>query len=302
MPTPVLLEAAINGTTTKARNPNVPRTPAEVTADALACIEAGATLVHNHTDDPIFDGVTAAHSPAPYIEAWRPVLEKHPDVFLYPTMTGGGPHTTIAQRYGHLPGIARAGCLTMGIVDPGSVNIGTFEADGQPSTHDTIYQNSNADVRHMIDTCDALAVPINFSIFDGSFMRTAAAYIRAGRVRHGGIVKIFFGSPFASFGMPASEASLVAYLEMLGESDLPWSVAIPGGDLLASDVAGLALERGGHLRVGLEDYAGPGQPSNVEILERAAKLCREVGRPIARPAEAAKLLKVPAGARRQGRA
>ena len=35
MPTPVLLEAAINGTTTKARNPNVPRTPAEITADAL---------------------------------------------------------------------------------------------------------------------------------------------------------------------------------------------------------------------------------------------------------------------------
>lgn len=292
MPTPVILEAAINGVTTKARNPNVPRSPAEITADALRCLEAGATIVHNHTDDPIFDGVTAAHSPAPYIEAWRPVLEKHPDAFLYPTMTGGGPHTTVEQRYGHLPAIARAGCLTMGIVDPGSVNIGTFEADGTPSTHDTIYLNSNADVRYMVDTCDALRVPINFSIFDGSFMRTAAAYLRAGRIRHGGIVKIFFGSPFASFGIPASEASLVAYLEMLGDCELPFSVAIPGGDLLSNDVAGLALERGGHLRVGLEDHAGPGQPTNVEILERAAKLCSEVGRPLARPAEAARLMKV----------
>lgn len=302
MPTPVILEAAINGTTTKARNSKVPRTPAEITADALACIEVGAALVHNHTDDPIFDGVTAAHSPTPYVEAWRPVLEKHPDVFLYPTMTGGGPHTTIEQRYGHLPAIARAGCLTMGIVDPGSVNIGTFDADGQPSTHDTIYQNSNADVRHMIETCDALAVPINFSIFDGSFMRTAAAYIRAGRARHGGIVKIFFGSPFTSFGIPATEMALDAYLEMLEGCPLPWSIAIPGGDLLASDVAGLALERGGHLRVGLEDYAGPGQPTNVEILERAAKLCREVGRPLARGTQAADLMKVPAASRRRGRA
>lgn len=298
MPTPVILEAAINGTTTKTRNPNVPRTPAEITADALACIEAGASLIHNHTDDPIFDGVTAAHSPEPYVEAWRPVLEKHPEVFLYPTMTGGGPHTTIERRYGHLPAIARAGCLTMGIVDPGSVNIGTFEADGQPSTHDTIYQNSNADVRYMIDTCDALAVPVNFSIFDGSFMRTAAAYVRAGRVRHGGIVKIFFGSPWASFGIPASEASLTAYLELLAGCKLPWSVAIPGGDLLSSDVAGLALERGGHLRVGLEDYAGPGQPTNVELLERAARLCDEVGRPIARGDDAAKLLHVPKSERR----
>jgi len=302
MPTPVLLEAAINGTTTKDRNPNVPRTPAEVTADALACLEAGAALVHNHTDDPIFDGVTAAHRPEPYVEAWRPVLAKHPDAFLYPTMTGGGPHTTVEQRYGHLPAIARAGCLTMGIVDPGSVNIGTFDADGQPSTHDLVYQNSNADVRHMIDTCDALGVPINFSIFDGSFMRSAAAYARAGRVRHGGIVKIFFGSPFASFGIPATEASLSAYLEMLGDCELPWSVAIPGGDLLASDVAGLALERGGHLRIGLEDYAGPGTPTNVELVERAAKLCREVGRPLARGAEAAMLMKVPASAQRRARA
>ena len=292
MPTPVILEAAINGVTTKARNPNVPRSPAEITADALRCLEACATIVHNHTDDPIFDGVTAEHSPAPYIEAWRPVLERHPDVFLYPTMTGGGPHTTVAQRYGHLPAIARAGCLTMGIVDPGSVNIGTFDADGTPSTHDTIYLNSNADVRYMVDTCDGLRVPVNFSIFDGSFMRMAAAYLRAGRIRHGGIVKIFFGSPLASFGIPASEAGLVAYLEMLGESALPWSIAIPGGDLLSNEVAGLALERGGHLRVGLEDYAGPGQPTNVEILERAAKLCSDVGRPLARPDEAARLMKV----------
>lgn len=292
MSTPVILEAAINGVTTKARNPNVPRSPAEITADALRCLEAGATIVHNHTDDPIFDGVTAAHSPAPYIEAWKPVLEKQPGAFLYPTMTGGGPHTTVEKRYGHLPAIARAGCLTMGIVDPGSVNIGTFEADGTPSTHDTIYLNSNADIRYMVDTCDALRVPVNFSIFDGSFMRTAAAYLRAGRIRHGGIVKIFFGSPFASFGIPASEASLAAYLEMLGDCELPWSVAIPGGDLLASEVAGLALERGGHLRVGLEDHAGPGQPTNVEILERAARLCSDVGRPIARPDEAASLMKV----------
>ncbi len=292
MPTPVILEAAINGVTTKDRNPNVPRSPAEITADAMRCLEAGASIVHNHTDDPIFDGVTAAHSPAPYIEAWRPVLEKHPRAFLYPTMTGGGPHTTVEQRYGHLPAIARAGCLTMGIVDPGSVNIGTFEADGTPSTHDTIYLNSNADVRYMVDTCDALRVPVNFSIFDGSFMRMAAAYLRAGRIRHGGIVKIFFGSPLASFGIPASEAGLVAYLEMLGDCELPWSVAIPGGDLLSNEVAGLALERGGHLRVGLEDHAGPGQPTNVEILERAAKLCSDVGRPLASPDEAARLMKV----------
>ena len=40
----------------------------------------------------------------------------------------------------------------------------------------------------------------------------------------------------------------------------------------------LALERGGHLRVGLEDYAGPRTPRNVELVEEAAKLIASTGR------------------------
>ena len=125
-------------------------------------------------------------------------------------MTGGGPHTTIEQRYGHIREIAEAGALTMGIVDPGSVNLGRFESDGAPSADETIYLNSYADTRHMVDTCVALELPISFSIFDGSFMRTAVAYVRSGRIRHGGQIKIFFGSDFAPFGIPAGEAGLLA--------------------------------------------------------------------------------------------
>jgi len=288
--TPVILEAAINGVTPRERNPSVPRTPEEIAAEAIACIEAGASIIHNHNDDPVIDMVTPSHEAGPYIRAWKTVLERHPDAFLYPTMTGGGPHTTIERRYGHIPEIARAGVLRMGIVDPGSLNLGSFEADGAPDASETIYQNSNADVRYMVDTCTALEVPISFSIFDGSFMRTAVAYVRSGRIRHGGQIKIFFGSDYAPFGIPATKAGLDAYLDILGDCPLPFSVALPGGDLLSSEVARLALERGGHLRVGIEDYAGPGQPTNLEILERATKLCAEVGRAVATPAETAELL------------
>jgi 3-keto-5-aminohexanoate cleavage enzyme len=49
MTSPCVIEVAFNGATTKATNPHVPRTPAEITADALACIRAGATIVHNTT-------------------------------------------------------------------------------------------------------------------------------------------------------------------------------------------------------------------------------------------------------------
>ena len=121
-------------------------------------------------------------------------------------------------------------------------------------------------------------------------MRTAVAYVRSGRVRHGGQIKIFFGSDFAPFGIPATPAGLEAYLDMLGDCPLPWSVALPGGEILDNEVGRLALERGGHLRIGLEDYVGPGQPTNVEILERALKLCDAVGRAVATPAQTADLM------------
>ena len=50
---PVIIEAALNGGTTKSRNPQVPRTPAEVAADGLRCYRAGAAILHNHTDDEV---------------------------------------------------------------------------------------------------------------------------------------------------------------------------------------------------------------------------------------------------------
>jgi uncharacterized protein (DUF849 family) len=53
---PAIIEVALNGTTTRERNPHVPRSPAEITRDALACIDAGATIVHNagHDDQALF--------------------------------------------------------------------------------------------------------------------------------------------------------------------------------------------------------------------------------------------------------
>ena len=55
-----------------------------------------------------------------------------------------------------------------------------------------------------------------------------------------------------------------------------------------------AVERGGHLHVGLEEHYDPDrQPTNVELLEEAVALCREVGRPVATCAQAAEILAVP---------
>ena len=98
MAEPVILELAVNGATPRHRNRHVPRTPAEITQAALAGIESGASIVHNHNDEPMFttDGV---HAVEPYLAAWRPVLERHPDVLLYPTMAAGARGIPVARRW-----------------------------------------------------------------------------------------------------------------------------------------------------------------------------------------------------------
>jgi uncharacterized protein (DUF849 family) len=78
---------------------------------------------------------------------------------------------------------------------------------------------------------------------------------------------------------------------MLGDSGIPWAVAVLGGSLLATPVARSALERGGHLRVGLEDWDDG--PANVEQVEAAAALCKEVGRPVATVDDAPGVLNLP---------
>ena len=151
----VIIEAAINGATPKWRNAMVPRTPREVAEDGLSCLEAGAAIVHNHNDEPVV-GDAPEHDPAPYLEAWMTILAERPDALLYPTMPGGGPHTTFERRYAHIPALAEAGVLRIGLVDPGSVNVGGRGPDGRPADIEATYLNTFRDARKMFDTCAAV--------------------------------------------------------------------------------------------------------------------------------------------------
>jgi 3-keto-5-aminohexanoate cleavage enzyme len=292
MPTPLIIEAALNGATPKSRNPRVPRTPAEIAADGLACVEAGAAIVHNHNDEPVVGGANGIHRPEPYIEAWRAILAERPDALLYPTMAGGGAHTSIEERYAHISALAEAGVLRVGLVDPGSVNLGPLDAERLPSGS-ALYQNTMADARHMFATCERFNLAPSVSIFEPGFLRVALAYHRAGQMPPGALIKLYFGGPNANFGLPPTGTSLDAYLSMLDGTGLPWSVAVLGGDVVECGLARLAIERGGHVRVGLEDYSGARKPSNVELVVELARLAQAAGREVASCAQAATILGVP---------
>ena len=65
---PVILEVAINGGTTKKNNPTAPETPAEIAEQAIQCFDAGATIVHAHSNLPNENVLEAAQS---YIDSTR---------------------------------------------------------------------------------------------------------------------------------------------------------------------------------------------------------------------------------------
>jgi len=73
-----------------------------------------------------------------------------------------------------------------------------------------------------------------------------------------------------------------------------WTVIGHGGyDLQMST---LAMNMGGHVRAGFEDnpYYRPGElaTSNAQLIERLARLAREMGREVATPAEARAMLEL----------
>jgi uncharacterized protein (DUF849 family) len=128
MPDPVILELAVNGATPRSRNRHVPRDPGEIAEVALAGVELGASIVHSHNDEPMFttDGM---HAVEPYLASWRPVLERHPQLLMYPTMAAGARGIPVQRRWSHVEELARRGMGGMTLVDPGSVNLG-LASDG----------------------------------------------------------------------------------------------------------------------------------------------------------------------------
>jgi uncharacterized protein (DUF849 family) len=285
---PLVIEAAINGATPKALSPHVPRSIPEIAEDACACLAAGAAIVHNHHDDPI---VKARHASAPYAEAWQRILDRRPDALLYPTMGSGGPHTNIRERYAHVEELADAGLLRMSLIDPGSVSLGGIDSEGLPSAVELVYHNSFADARYMTGFCCERHLAAHVSIFEPGFLRVALAYHKVGRLPPAKI-QFYFGGPALPFGLPPTEPSLDAYLAMLEGTQLPWMVGVIGGDIASTPLVELAIRRGGHVRVGLEDYAGPRQPRNAELVREVVELAARLGRRLATPAEAAALIGV----------
>src|SRR5690606_27926784 len=141
---------------------------------------------------------------------------------------------------------------------------------------------------HILDFCRTNDLGIALDIYEPNFVRAALAYHNAGLMPKGAIWQFYFGGLWPkvgdrgqhrivagmshgegiSFGLPPTPAALEVYLDMIEPTDFPWSVSVWGGDLFDTPLARHALERGGHLMVGLESHFHPTRkPTNIELIE-----------------------------------
>lgn len=284
---PVIIEAAINGVTTKDQNPNVPISPEEISRDALACIAAGAAVIHNHVS--VVGQGTEASADA-YQLSWKGALAQRPDALIYPTVDFGEG----GVNYEHLGVLAERGCLRIGICDPGSINIGWA---GERGPEGIVYANSFEVIGKTLDLHAQHQLGPSFAIYEPGFLRTVLAFHRKGRVPAGAMLKFYFSTDHglygAPFGMPPTKRALEMYLDILGDCEIPWAVSLAGGDVVKSEVAQAAMKLGGHLHIGLEFFHGERRPSNVELVEEAVALVKANGRTVATPDQAAEILGLP---------
>ena len=295
--TPLIIEAAINGSTPRSHNPHVPKTPAEVAADAIACIDAGATVIHTHIEKLTVLGRPAADA---YMEAYRAIQAARPGAILGPTAGAGG---TLQERWEHTELIAESGLIKMSVLDPGSINIANSGKDGMPGSFRGVYAVPFEEIDYLVDLMQRHRLGPSIAIYDPTYLQTTLAYQKAGRLPPGAFVKIYFAGDynfmdfvkggFKFFSMNPTRKAFDADVEMMEGSGLAWSVAIPGGDVTASGMTRLAIEQGGHVRVGLEDHASDAKPTNAQLVADVVALARQLGRPVADCRMAAQILGLP---------
>jgi 3-keto-5-aminohexanoate cleavage enzyme len=286
---PTVVEIALNGMTTKEQNPHVPRTVDEIVEDGLRCLDAGASVVHHHNDEPNFGGATR-HCAGPYIDVWTRLRASRPGLLLHPTMAGATAGCTVEERFAHVVELYDAGLSPVGTCDAGTLAL-AFPAPGGVRSLPETFGNPAADVDWILRWCREREVPVHVSIFEPGFLRLILAHHRAGSLPRHVKIQLYLGGDRMLFGLPATPGGLAAYLDMLDGTGLAWMAAVYGGDSVASGIAQLAIERGGHVRVGLEDFhAPPRQPRNEELVAEIAALCEAAGRPPASVEDAPKVL------------
>lgn len=288
----LIIEVRINEYATRVEgNPNIPYTADEIASDAAACRDAGASIIHFHARRP--DGAPD-HSTQRYREI-AAAIRARSDVLLHPTLGFVANDASDAERLQHVIAMAEdeAHRPDLAPLDVGSMNFDRFNLQARRfETTDTIYRNSTRTLAYFAEALRAARVKPYLICWNLTFTRFAEALLTTGAIEQPAFLCLCLSDNGYLGGHPATPRGLQAHLDFLPkDKDVHWSVYNFGGNLLP--LAGPIIGQGGHISIGLGDYAYPelGQPTNADLVRRIVEIARDAGREIATPAEARAILR-----------
>ncbi len=275
MTTPAIITVAITGAVPrKADTPAVPVTPSEQIESTHEAFEAGATVAHIHVRNP---DESPSSDPKLFAEVQEGIKKHCPGMIVQFSTGGRGRDQNQRGSMLHLK-------PDMASLATGSVNFAKI-----------IYENTPELVENLAKSMLENNVKPEIEVFDAAMLYNARTMADRGLLKRPCQVQFVMGIPNA---LPPRRKLLEFLVSELKElmPDATWSAAGIGRSQL--EINHWCLELGGHVRTGIEDNIKFDKDrlakSNAELVQRVADLCGKYGRHPASPAEARKILQLPA--------
>lgn len=291
----VWVEVALNGAWTRGPQPHIPVTAAEIVEDAVACVKAGAAVIHAHTLDPD----TGRQNMDPdNCQAFIEGIRERVDAIVYPTAVAIPMPENWEQRYATTVELAKRGCLEWGVLDPGSCNFAMIDSRSSLfGSEGDVYVNPPGALKVGIDLAAKHNWHPAYACYEPGFVREGAKIFREQPAAPVPVFRFMFTSGF-TFCFPPEDWALEAMARLV-ERECPGAPWMAAG--LSVDVLPLIpkiVELGGHVRVGLEDAPFGSTRRNVEWVEAAVAAIQKAG---AEPATASEIRETLAAYRRPER-
>lgn len=266
----LIIAAAICGAeVTKEHNPAVPYTVEEIVREAKSAYDAGAAVVHLHVRE---DDGTPTQSKERFQVCVDAILKECPDVIVQPS-TGGAVGMSDLER---LQSTEITPTPEFATLDCGTLNFGG----------DEVFVNTENTIMNFAKIMQERGIKPELEVFDKGMIDIALKMDRKGLLEHPMHFDFVLGVQ-----MTATIRDLVFMVGSIPAGST-WTAAGIGRNEF--ELAAATIIMGGHVRVGFEDnlYIEKGvlAKSNGELVAKVVKLAELLGREIATPAEARKIL------------
>lgn len=263
--------------------PAIPYTPEEYAKEARRARDAGASVVHIHARYP--DG-----QPSYRVEEYKAITEailaEAPDLIInYSTGAVGIP---IQERVHQITALKPE----LGALNMGSMNYAKYSKKRRSLIFDFVFANPFEDITYLLEQMRSVGVKPECECFDTGHIGNVMPLIDMGLIE----LPIQFSLILGVLGGAPADARTLAHMASLLPEPSTWEVIAISRKQWTLVAAAASL--GGNVRVGLEDnfYLPKGEmaSSNGDLVEAAAQLVELSGRTVADPAEARRLLSLPA--------